>query len=58
MKIVGLWAKMPYDSLKMGGSSTQKKKKKLLITKAIEPMSIIPHKAPPFIVVSVWEPFI
>jgi len=27
VKIVGLWAKMPYDSLKMGGSSTQKKEK-------------------------------
>ena len=27
MKIIGLWAKMLFDTLKMGGSSAQKKKK-------------------------------
>ena len=57
VKIIGLWAKMLYDTLKMGGSLAQKKKI-LLITKAIEPMSVIPQKAPPFIFVSVCEPFI
>ena len=56
MKIIGLWAKMLYDTLKMGGSLAPKKK--LPITKAIEPMSVIPHKTPPFIFMLVWEPFI
>ena len=57
MKIIGLWAKMRHDILKIGGSSA-KKKKWLLITKVIEPMLVIPHKAPPFIFVSVCESFI
>ena len=43
MKIIGLWAKMLYDTLTMGGSLAQKKKKKLPITKAIELMSDVSY---------------
>ena len=49
VKIVGLWAKMLYDTLKMRASSAKKRKKK----EVIEPMLVTPHKAPPFILVFV-----
>ena len=53
MKIVGLWAKMLYDTLKMRASSAKKRKKKKKKKEVIEPMSVTPHKAPPFIFVFV-----
>ena len=54
MKIIGLWAKMIYDTLKLWASSAQKKEKKERKKEGDRiDVIVIPHNAPPFIFVSV-----